>query len=375
VQNPIGPWRGPDGGTLAANFPLDTTYEEWKQSAFARDPQDAGFQSCADCHLPRFNPDGGNFTIGKTGPKRPAPRRHILVGGNLWGLRAVQAANPELSVFSDQFAETESWVKKNLASAAKLELTAPTDPISGDTARVTVKVQNLTGHKLPSGYADGRRVVVQLRVDGAPVLGAFDGGTLLDGAARVYEIQHGRVGTGPEEHLALHDTVVRDSRLPPRGFLPTAATRPIGVSWFDLPDGGLSNADSFQVDVPLPAGSNGAQVAIEAVLLFQSTTPHYVNFLAAENRSDDAGQVLLDVWRATGEAAPVEMVRAQATVTLSRPDATGGGAGGDGGGGGVVGKTGPCGCGAAPGSAVIALLLFALTRRGSAARDRTRAPR
>lgn len=371
VQNPIGPWRSADGGIIGPNFPLDTTYEEWKQSAFARSPLDAGFASCADCHMPRFDPDGGVFNVGKTGPYRPAPRRHVFVGGNLWGLKAVQAANPELAQYADQFAETESWVLKNLANAAALKVTLPTDPVSGDTVKARVQVTNLTGHKLPSGYADGRRVVVQLRVDGKVVRGGFDGGELLDAAnARVYEILHGRAGVGVEEHLALHDMVVKDSRLPPRGLIATPATAPVGVGWFDLADGGLSHVDDFEVTLPLPpSAADGAQVKVEAVLLFQSTTPEYVHFLRDQNTTDDAGQTLFDIWKATGEAAPVEMTRAEGTLTVSRPQTTGGGAGGNGGNGGGAGGgnvTGPCGCSSASGLfGALGLLLLWRGRRRS----------
>jgi hypothetical protein len=362
VQNPIGPWRSADGGILAANFPLDTTYEEWKQSGFARDPKDAGFMSCADCHMARFNPDGGGFLVGKLGPERLAPRRHILVGGNLWGLKAVQAANPNLAQWAEQFAETEALVKQTLAAAAKVELVLPTVPVTASVTKVKVKVKNLTGHKLPSGYADGRRVVVQLKLDGVPVRGIFDGGALVDEAqARVYEILHGKVGVGPEEHLALHDTVVKDSRIPPRGFVATNATRPYGVDWFDLPDGGFSNEDSVDLDVQLPdTATDGQSLQIEAVLLFQATTPHYVQFLAQENRTDDAGRVLLDAWRATGEGAPVELSRASGSITVSRPTDAGGGSGG-GGGSGVV--PGPCGCSTGGQLSLFALLVFALTQR------------
>lgn len=364
VQNPIGPWRDLDGGILAANFPLDTTYEEWKQSAFAREPLDAGFMSCADCHMPRFAADGG-ARVAKLGPARPAPRRHVFVGGNLWGLKAVQAANPELSQYAEQFAETERFAKESLAAAADLELLLPASPVSGDTARVQVTVTNRTGHKLPSGYADGRRVVVQLLVDGKVVRGAFDGGALLDESeARVYEILHGRTGVGVEEHLALHDLVVKDSRLPPRGLSPTLATRPVGVDWYALGDGGLSHQDRFEVELPLPAAADGALVEIEARLLYQSTTPHYVQFLAGENRTDDAGQTLLDVWRATGEAAPALMARTSGKLTLSRPGGSGGGTGGSGGGGGGDVVPGPCGCTSAPGAlAALALALLARRRR------------
>lgn len=350
VQNPLVPWRAADGGLLGPSFPLDTTYEEWKQSDYARLPPDAGFLSCADCHMPRFVGDGGLYPVGKTGPYRAAPRRHVFTGGNLWGLRAVQAANPELAQWSEQFAETEAQALATLRSAAELRLELPFEGPTGPVATVRVRVRNLTGHKLPSGYGDSRRAVVQLLVDGVPVAGRFDGGALLDeGMARVYEVVHGRAGLGPQEHLALHDTVVKDSRLPPRGLRATPATAPVGVAWYALPDGGLSDEDVFDVKLPMPEGlADGALVRLEAKLLYQSTTPHYVQFLRDENRTDDAGQLLHRLWRETGEAAPVEMARAGATLAWMGPSGGGGGAGGAGGGG----STGPatCACVGAPGS-------------------------
>jgi hypothetical protein len=328
VHNPIGAWRAADGGTLAARFPLDTTYEEWKQSAFAQ--PDAGFASCADCHLPRFGgPDGGTiYRVAKLGEPRERPRQHALAGGNVWGLDAVQAANPTLAAeFAEQFALTKKFTLENLKGAATLELTAPTQVQAGTSAAVTVRVTNRTGHKLPTGYADGRRVVVQLMVDGEVVTGGFDAGALLpDSQLRVYEVQHGRAGVGVEEHLALHDAIVKDSRIPPRGFTPTAQTKPFGVGWFDLSDGGIRDFDESSFNVPLKAElADGAKVTITARLLFQSTTPEYIHFLASENRTDESGRRLQEIYEATGKGAPIEMAKAQAELTVSRPSGAGGG--------------------------------------------------
>jgi hypothetical protein len=370
VHNPIGAWLALDGGTLGARFPLDTTYEEWKGSSFATLPKDAGYASCADCHLPRFStPDGGTmFKTAKLGNFHEKPRRHVLAGGNVWGLLAVQAANPDIATeFSEQFAVTRDFALQNLHDAAELTLSVPSAAIAGTPVTAVVRVTNRSGHKLPTGYADGRRVVVQLLVDGEVVTGGFDAGALLlDSQSRVYEVLHGRAGVGVEEHLALHDAIAKDSRIPPSGFISTPETAPVGVAWFDLPDGGFRDYDETSFTVPLKATlADRAKVKVTARLMFQSTTPEYVEFLAAANHTDDGGRALLDIYNATGRGAPTEMSTAEAIVTVSRTDTVDGGGGGAGGGAGGGGGDlkGNCGCSAGPGVFALALLLGFKRRR------------
>lgn len=367
VHNPVRAWKALDGGTLGTRFPLDTTYQEWKQSAFAKRPPDAGFSSCADCHLPRFTgPDAGVFyRVGKGigVPDRANPRQHALAGGNLWGLDAVQALNPAIAAdFAAQFALTKKFTIENLKGAAALTLTVPSAAQTGSAATVTVRVTNRTGHKLPTGYADGRRVVVQLLADGEVVTGGFDAGALLkDAQSRVYEAQHGRLAVGVSEHLALHEAIFKDSRIPPTAMTPTEETRPVGVTWFDQPDGGLRDYDEATFTVPLKASlADGAKVKVTARLMFQSTTPEYVEFLAAENHTDDAGRQLLEIYNATGRGAPFEMAIAEGELTVSRPIGTGGGSGGSGGAGGGN-LTGSCNCQSGPGFLGLMALLYFLS--------------
>lgn len=342
VWNPLVPWRREDGGLIGPRFPLDTTYDEWKFSAYSAA---SGGQRCQDCHMPQFiNTDGGvAYPVGKLGPLQNKPRRHVFVGGNLWGLRAVQQANPELSVYAEQFAVTEDFTLASLRAAAQLEMTAPTSALRGGALQVHLKVTNRSGHKLPTGYADGRRVFVQVALNGAPVSGAFtDAGTLVvDSQLRVYEARHGRVGVGEEEHLAQHDLIVKDTRIPPTGARATPTTAPVGTNWFTLADGGLADFDSFDVTVPNLPTTGGATATVTATLYYQSTTPEYVHFLASENHTDDAGQKLLGIFNALGGAPPIVMATVQRTVALTAdPDGgAGGGAGGGSSGGGAGGGT------------------------------------
>jgi uncharacterized membrane protein YgcG len=393
VLNPLVQWKDSMGNVLGPNFPLDTTYDEWKQSQFSSGPN---AKTCQDCHMPRLvGPDGGTqWYVAKFGELRDSPRQHFFVGGNVWGLSAVQANDPaHAAPLSDQFAQTTQLATASLQSAADLSLTVDGPAVLGDTINVHVRVTNKTGHKLPTGYADGRRMVLQLLINGEVHTGAFDGGELgADGWLHEYRVEHGRAGVGIEDHLALHDMIVVDSRIPPAGFNPPpgAPTRPRLVTWFDLPDGGFKNWDDVTWNLDVPSNLQAGDTLDFVVrLLYQSTTPEYVGFLQAQNTTTDAGNNLVDIFHATGDAAPIEMARAEATtMAVAQPGtggggaatgggsaATGGGSAGGGsagggssaGGGGAVpggGDTtgGICGCSSGPGTLVL-LALFALKRR------------
>lgn len=354
VANPLVRTRDESGADTGQPFALDTTYEEWKQSSWAS----PGGKHCPDCHMPRH---AGMLPVGKFGPLRDDPRTHRFAGGNAWGVDAVIAANPAwAATYAEAFAATRAAAVASLQSAATLEV----DPLAarvgpGDRIAVRVRVTNRTGHKLPTGYADGRRVWVELTVDsprGATVasIGAYDAAAARlpeHPQLRVYEALHGIYGRGPEEHLAQHDTVVKDSRIPPAGFSATRATRPVGTTWFDDGAGGLRYYDEAVYDLPAPAEPGPATVWVR--LWYQSTTREYVEFLERENRTDGRGAELKRIWEATARAAPVEMARVEHTVTVDGPPRRG------------------CGCATGAGAApMVAAAAAALARWRSSRRRR-----
>jgi hypothetical protein len=54
-------------------------------------------------------------------------------------------------------------------------------------------------------------------------------------------------------------------------------------------------------------------VTITAELLYQTASREYIEFLREENRSDDWGQRLFELWQRTGKSAPVLMASMQAS--------------------------------------------------------------
>ena len=103
-----------------------------------------------------------------------------------------------------------------------------------------VEIINETGHKLPSGYPEGRRMWVNVEgydIDDNLVFesGAYDSSTgfLNTTDAKIYEAKlgmsqsvvdvantygSGGYTAGESFHFALNNMVVKDNRIPPRGF-------------------------------------------------------------------------------------------------------------------------------------------------------------
>lgn len=372
VSNPGKKLRDALGVPTAYDFPLDTTYEEWAQSAYV--PTGSDPKSCQDCHMPRKRGEWPIQTV-YINPLRTDPRSHSFVGGNHWGIRAVMHTNPERATqYAGAFQQALDATLVSLESSVEVSLSGlPSSVLPGDSFQATVRVKNLTGHKFPTGYAESRRAWIALVIVEPTlgqehfVVGAFDATTgeiVEPEKTRVYRAQHGRWdGAAPEaeEHLALHDMVLFDTRIPPKGFVATPTTEPIGIDYADG-NGGFRDYDEATFDVSVPL-SYSTDLRVEARVYFQSMTKHYVDFLRAENTTNDKGEILHDAFVATGEAAPIQIASVGVDFGVGgggsggeSPGAIavgvggGGGAGGGGGGSTTDATGGGCDCSATTGS-------------------------
>jgi len=311
-------------------MPLERTYSEWKNSAFpagvfmpdmAGNRPDGTVRTCQDCHMPDAEAKGCNDPLA---PLRPDLPRHDLTGGSSWMIGVVGTLYP-LETYPAALADGAARSVELLGKAATLDLNVVPE---GDSVRAEVTVTNRTGHKLPTGYPEGRRMWIQVTAfdgDGLPVFesGVYDPGTGVlthDAWLQTYEIHLGISpplaaalgGTaGPSFHFALNDTVYLDNRLPPLGFT-NAAFATFGGAHVDgsrpsprYPDGQNWDMTSY----PLPSSAR----RVTAKLVYQSTSKDYVEFLRDQNTTNNTGQVMYDAWVANGRAAPVEMARDSAS--------------------------------------------------------------
>jgi hypothetical protein len=307
-------------------LPIERTYSEWLQSEYAFSgvfaPEFAGnkpdgiVSSCQDCHMKDVFAKG--CSEGGV-PKRTDLPLHDLTGGNTFIQDVIPVLYPG-EVDAVALADSKARTIALLGLAGTLELTP-------ETYGLTVRVYNQTGHKLPTGYPEGRRVWLNVKaVDGAgnPVLesGKYDAanGILFhDQQAKIYEIHPGLspglagalgLPAGPSFHFVLNDTVYDDNRIPPRGFTNAAfdavQAAPVGHHYDD---------GQYWDDTPyfLPATAETATVT----LYYQTISKEFVEFLRDENTTTTHGQTLYDAWVAQGKSPPTIIAQATTVVNVS----------------------------------------------------------
>jgi len=276
--NPLEHAHDPDGRDLGFNYYEQRTFEEWRDSKFATE------KSCIDCHMKRVE----GYSCREQTNLYPDLAHHAIVGANSFVGKAVALLYPnmELGAQADRISE---MVREQLASAADLEIisAAPEFEVeSGETVALTVRLTNKTGHKLPTGYPEGRRVYLEvtLKLAGSSaqmVTGRWDpatGDLVEDAQLHTYETKHGRVGVGRTQHLALANQVLTDTRIPPEGFMPTAADmHPFGRDYGSPP---YRHYDEPTFEIPIPRGIKEVTTGTITVrALHQLTSGSYVGFL------------------------------------------------------------------------------------------------
>ena len=306
---------------LRGNFPIERTYTEWLSSSYA-----AEGKSCQSCHMP------AQLGVACGAPSMPehTVHRHEFAGGNHWMPRVLMGEHPELAREAAYLAAVKNAEGK-LREAATVRLDAPARAVAGEKLAFVVRVENLTGHKLPTGYPEGRRMWLEVCVEderGASLLhsGAYDRASATrgtDAQLRTYEVR--MAANGKEGfHFVLQDRVLEDTRLPPRGFVPSPETMPVGRIYPMVPpmDAGgapvVAHWDEAPYEVVLSKAVAGT-VLIRATLWYQTTSREYVEFLSRENRTDDYGRRMLDIWRRYDRAPPFGMASATGTVEMDAP--------------------------------------------------------
>lgn len=155
--------------------------------------------TCQTCHM---KPKSGKGAKQSSAPVRDDLPAHDLTGGSTWMPDAIAWMNQQGtlqlggSLSNDELAGLaagKARALENLQRAAAIEVT-------GDEVRVV----NLTGHKLPTGYPEGRRMWLNVRW-------YDDQGALLreDGEYGSLQVQIGGQAATVETLLDLHDPNMR----------------------------------------------------------------------------------------------------------------------------------------------------------------------
>ncbi|MFN3409214.1 MAG: hypothetical protein ACK45B_09500 [Limisphaerales bacterium] len=280
-------------GNVAGEFAEQTPYLEWRNSDHAR----AG-RHCQDCHMPRVEqPVKVSSRPPWLEPRAPF-WKHQFVGGNAFMLTllANNAKPLDANATPAQFQPLIAEARAQLQRAARLQVAGER---ANDTLTLRVEVENLTGHKFPTGHPY-RRAWLHVRVRRANGRTLFESGAadktgalpgLRDGFAPHYDVI-----TRPDQ-VQIYQSVMadlegnvtwsllrgaayyKDNRLPPRGFAttgPEAAHVAIAgeAAQDDNFHADASGRDTVTYLIPLRGESRPVQVEVE--LLYQAVPPESI---------------------------------------------------------------------------------------------------
>ena len=363
-----------NGTDTGEPFPLDRTYSEWLKSDYSdtmfRDGVEnsgpstgnAFGETCQSCHMRNSTQATARAcSVSSPGTRTNNLAVHEFAGANGFMVSVLKSLYGTQIDREAAFDHTLSLITDNLTNrSAKIGVTLGNLPAAGAaTLSASVKITNLTGHKLPAGYGEGRRMWINLVARDANNTVVFESGnyepisaTLATGnQLKVYETLQGvweRFGnTGVcvlQENttnrklfnMVLNNCIAKDNRIPPLGFTGGSAvdTQPVNYSYPETAPGSgkLVNFDVTNYSIPIPANAV-RPIQVQASLRHQVMSKEYAEFLKAEainssfqtenqmcNRDwsvgpadKTRGQFMFDAWTNNGKSAPASMVSATAT--------------------------------------------------------------
>ena len=386
----------PETQAASSYFHVERTSSEFLLSAYGRGgattdiPGVPFADKCQDCHMRDVLGPGCSLPGVPTRDDLPL---HDLTGGNQWISRILASADQSGNHFDPYNYEILSGQKYEGANidvaglqghgqalwsgaeraVQQLQMAATLSVVQESKDSVVIRVQNNTGHKLISGFPEGRRMFLNVKFYDVAgnVLGEINPYaalvTELDANGKEVYVSGGDITVNREElvweaelsslltgeaktfHFALATDRHKDNRIPPKGFDANAMFERLAQPRWE----GADAADYFSaqeygggyddVTITKPAG----MASWRATLYYQTTSKDYVEFLRDEingvgntlheptfaqneglNPDPDPayliqtdpffqnlkgwGDAIWDLWLHNGGAEPIEMARVEA---------------------------------------------------------------
>ncbi len=295
-------------GNIVGDFPEQTPYLEWKNSIYPSQQI-----TCQSCHSPKIFTPIDIATVPESDTTHRTPFwKETFVGGNTFILKMLRDYPDTLQVTAttNHFDSTLLFAEKNLKHlAVNLYLEATQE---NDSLRVKVKLQNITGHKIPTGMPL-RRMWIHIKVEDTDSNSIFESGN-WDSEGRIagmdfpYEQHHNIIKS--EDDVQIYEaipidvngnvtftllkasTFIKDNRIPPIGFVSTHNSYDTTAIYGNaLNDPDFNKNNSFEgtgTDITtyvIPIGSQ-PEVHIYAEVCYQTLKPEVAQFLAGKNSLD-----------------------------------------------------------------------------------------
>ena len=284
-------------GQPAGEFPEQVTYLEWFYSSYRRT------DTCQQCHMPTAA-GGVSIASSSVNPRSPFAE-HTFVGANAYMLRLLEEFGADLgaTASASQFADARSRTEALLVDQTA-KVTIENVELSGVHLSAEVVVENLAGHKFPTGFPSRRAWLhITLKDGSGQVLfesGAFaSDGSIAgnDNDADPAEFEpHYKAIVSPDQ-VQIYEAILRDSegavttrllhaagylkdnRLLPWGFEKGAPYEDIAVRGQARDDENFTEGgDRVLLDLPL-GGASGGPYTLQVEMLYQPLSYRWIENL------------------------------------------------------------------------------------------------
>ncbi len=291
-------------------------YLEWRNSSFNDevDSNKATARSCQSCHVPQtdidgnaisarlaHNPGGRDFPF--LNPREPYGR-HTFAGGNVFMTQLLRDNRQLLKIstppeaFDRVIADSRKMLQRDTAKLSIVQ-----HQVESSASMISVKIENLSGHKFPTAYPSRRAWLEFVVRDNREEIVFESGhvnkaGQICDGQGRPIATELAGGPTQPHfdtisnaQQVQIYETFMqdndgnltfallrgsqfkKDNRLLPQGWsnqhAHAVSTEPIGI---ENDTDFLAGTDTIDYELSLPSG----RYKIEVRLLFQSLSSRYV---------------------------------------------------------------------------------------------------
>ena len=295
-------------GNIVGDFPEQTPYLEWKNSIYP-----AQQVTCQSCHSPKIFDPIDIATIPESDTTHRSPFwKETFVGGNTFILKMLRDYPDTLQVTAEtsHFDTTLAFAEKNLKDLSlNLYVEAAQE---NDSLTISVKLQNITGHKLPTGIPL-RRMWIHLRAADAENNTVFESGSwdsegringmdlpferhynVIDreDEVQIYEAVPIDINGNVTYTLLRSSTFIKDNRIPPLGFksshISYDTTAVYGYALTD-PDFNKTNGnegtgtDVVKYRIPI---NDLSEMNISAEVCYQTLKPEVAEYLGGMNSLD-----------------------------------------------------------------------------------------
>lgn len=291
-------------GAVAGTFPEQVPYFEWFYSDYRRT------RTCQSCHMPDAE---GGVKISNTSQVLRSPfAMHAFVGGNAYVLEILKSFGDELGVTAST-QDFEATIERTLTQLQTQTASVTLEEVRRSGSRLTVEVaiENLAGHKFPTGFPSRRAWLHFVVEDGAGEVIFESGGFSTDGSisgndndedpakfeqhfeaivqesqVQIYEAILQDTENNVTTTLLEAARYLKDNRLTPSGFEKAAPYEDIAVR------GGAREDEDFQgggdqIQYVVDLGDAQGPYTVTVELLYQS-----IGYRWATNLQQyDAGEV------------------------------------------------------------------------------------